>query len=295
MAFFSDYLAMTLQELDDNENTWGEILNDSTLKLIEEAFVAGSVVLTGPTYTLNTSQGLSNADHYRWGILKITGNPGAAANINLPVDIKNGLFVQKYWLVFDNTTGGHQITFKTSTGTGVNLVQGRATFCWCDGTNILESSVNNAVNADNATLAATATNATQLGGVAAAGYGQLDVRNTWTAGQVVQRYVLTESVGTVTPDLNESNSFYCLWGGNWQLAAPTGSPVNGEQFSICIEQDTGGNHTISYPVNTYIWEGGNAGALSTAFQQVDYLAFEYCSDITGTGGKWIASILNNLS
>jgi hypothetical protein len=296
MAFFSDYLALTLQELNDNPDQWGLILNDSTLKLMEEAFVTGAVVLTGTTYTLGDGQGTSEDDHYRFGILNITGNPGGAANVNLPVDIKNGVFVKKYWLVVDNTTGGHQITFKTSTGTGVNLTAGRATFCYCDGTNIKETSVNNAVSADSATTATTATNSTQLGGVAAANYAQKGLRQTWTAGQVVQRFPLTNpGSGIITPDLSESNSFYCLWGGNWQLAAPTGTPVNGEQFSIVIQQDTGGNHTISYPTTTYIWEGGSPGALSTAFQAVDYLAFEYCSDIAGTGGKWIASILNDLS
>lgn len=296
MAFFSDHLAMTLQELNDNPDQWGLILNDSTLKLIEEAFVTGSVVLTGPSYTLGDGQGTSEADHYRFGILNITGNPTAAANVNVPVSIKSGTFVKKYWLVIDNTSGGHQITFKTSTGTGVNLVAGRATFCYCDGTNIIATSVNNAVSADSATTATTATNSTQLGGVAAANYAQLGVRQTWTAGQVVQRTVLTNpGSGIITPNLSLSGSFYCLWGGNWQLAAPTGTPINGDQFSIVIQQDTGGNHTISYPATTYIWEGGSAGVLSTAFQAVDYLSFEYCSDIAGAGGKWVASILNNLS
>ena len=40
------------------------------------------------------------------------------------------------YLVYDDTTGGDDITFKTVNGGGIILDPGVATWCWCDGTDI---------------------------------------------------------------------------------------------------------------------------------------------------------------
>lgn len=295
MSITSDILALTLQATNDNPDLWGEVLNDSVVKLIESAFDTTTVDVTSGDATLDDTQGSDVATHYRYGILNVIGAPGIARNVNLPVDIKNGALLKKAWLVIDNTTGGDTITFKTATGAGVALTSGEAVWCYCDGTDIKGTYVASAGNAATADLATDSLDAQLLDGVDSTAFGQLAVRNTWTAGQVVQRAAATESVNIVTCDIDESNSFYMLWEGNWQLAAPGGTPVNGDQFSIIIQQGAGGSHTISFAATTYIWEGGTAPALSTVAGNVDYLAFEYCSDITGGGGQWVGTIMNNLS
>jgi len=301
MATYSDILDILYQETNENPNSWGDVLN-AQQQLIETAFDTASVVLTGTSYTMDDSRGADATDHYRYGIVNITGNPGGAANVNVPVGITSTTFVKKAWLVIDNTSGGHTITFKTSTGTGVALVAGTPMWCYCDGTNMVNASAYaslaaTATTATSATTATTATNATQLGGVAAANYAVtatlLDTRNTWTKGQVVQRATLTATTGVVTPSVTTSNAFYSEWLGAWQLANPTGSPVNGDTFSIVIEQGAGAPHTISFGTQ-YVFESGIAPTLSTVAGQVDILLFEYCTN-TGLGNAWIGTILKNLS
>lgn len=300
MPTYSNVLDLLYQITNENPDLWGDILNDQQ-KLLETAFDTATITLTGSSYTLDDSRGSDpTSDHYRYGIINITGSPGGDASVNVPVGITSSSFLKKVWLVIDNTTGGNAITFKTATGTGVTLNYQEPTWCYCDGTNIINAS-NYAETAGSATTATTATSATsaddssKLGGVVAASYAQtstlLDTRNTWTKGQVVQRATLTESVGVVTPNVTTSNAFYCLWGGNWQLGNPGGSPVNGDVFSLVVEQDTGGGHTISFDTQ-FAFEGGSAPALSTLVGEVDLLMFEYCTDI---GNKWIGTILSNVS
>ncbi|MHC4312616.1 MAG: hypothetical protein ACYSW3_09160 [Planctomycetota bacterium] len=295
MAIFSDILALTLQATNDNPDLWGEVLNDSVIKLIESSFDTTTVDVTTGDVTLADTQGSDTATHYRYGILNVIGAPGIARNVNLPVDIKNGTLLKKAWLVVDNTTGGDTITFKTATGAGVALTANEAVWCYCDGTDIKGTYVASAGNAATADLATDSLDAQLFDGLDSLVFGQLDVRNTWTKGQVVARLTATESVNIVTCNIDLSNSFYMEWAGNWQLGVPGGTPVNGDQFSIVIQQAAGAPHTISFATTTYIWEGGTAPALSTVAGQVDYLAFEYCSDITGGGGQWIGTVMNNVS
>jgi hypothetical protein len=298
MSFTSKQLQMTLQNLDDNPDTWGDVLNQSGIELIEDA-VAGQaeVVLSSPAdYTMDTTIGGDATDHYRKMIINVTGSPGGATNILVPDDTSLGAgagAATGIYLAFDGSTGGSAITLKTVNGTGVVLVSDSAVWCYCDGTNIVAIEVENAVNATNAT---TATDSTQLGGVVAASYAQLDVQNTWTKGQAVARAAALTDVGNIiTPDISESNSFYAVWAGNYQLAAPDGSPQNGQQYSIAIQQAAaGGPFTISYAASTYIWEGGSAPVLSVGASEIDYLGFEYCTNLVG-GARWIGSIIKGLS
>jgi hypothetical protein len=70
--------------------------------------------------------------------------------------------------------------------------------------------------------------------------------------------------------------------------------VNGSQFSIVIEQDTGGPHTITFASSTYLFENGTPPILSVGAGDIDLLGFEYVTNITG-GGRWIGSILKGVS
>lgn len=304
MPTYSNTLDLLYQITNENPNTWGDVLN-AQQQLLETAFDTCTVnVQSVTTYTLDDARGADGAasEHYRYGILNITGNPGAACTVNLPVGITSTAFLKKAWLVIDNTTGGFTITFKTSSGAGVDLIAGTPTWCYCDGTDIINAS-SYATNAGNATTATTATNATlatdsnQLGGVAAANYAQtatlLDTRNTWTKGQVVQAGTLTESpVNTITPDLSVSNSFYVEWAGNWQLAAPQNA-VNGDSFSMFVEQAAGGSHLISFAGSTYRFEGGVTPVLSTAAGEVDYLSFQYNTSIPAP--NWLCVFIKDIS
>ena len=290
MSFTSDLLAMTLQNLDDNPDTWGDVLNTSVLELLEDAFNTTQVDVTAADATLDNTIGGDVAGHYRYGVIDIQGTSLAVArDVNVPLDGFSN-FPKKKWLVINNTTGGQDITFKTTTGTGVLCPVGEALLVVCDGTNIIGGTAFNAVTATTAT---TSTDSDALTGVAGADFAQKAVAQTFTAGQVTQRVVLTDAAGDITPDLSLSNSFFhkMLQGEN--LATPT-NPTNGAQFSLVLEQGSGAPWALTFQANTFLFEGGVAPTLSTAVGDIDYLAFEYVTN-AAVGNRWVGSILKDVS
>lgn len=287
MSTTSVKLLLTLQELDDNPDTWGDVLNASTIELLEDALAGMSTATLASTadYTMDTTAGgdASGGDHYRMMILQADGSPGGPTNIIVPAKTK-------VYLVWNNTGDSSTVTVKTLSGSGVAVPPTGAYWVYCDGTDVLPAST---ASAATATTAATATNALSLGGILANLYGPINVANTWTAGQVVTRTTLADVSGDITPNLALSNSFYhkLLQGEN--LAAPTGA-TNGAQFSLVIEQGTGAPWTLTYQASTFMFASGVAPTLSTAFGAIDYLSFEYCTNVTGTA-KWIGSVIKNVS
>lgn len=286
MSTTSPLLKLTLQDLDENPDTWGTVLNVSVAQLLEDA-ISGTATVTlisAADYTLDvTAGGPSNADHYRYMILNVAGSPGGATNIVVPA-------TSKVYLAANNTGDSSDIVIKTAAGTGPTVPAGDAYFCYCDGTNVIATKAGSAATA---TLATTATNATQLGGVAAASYARLDAAQNFTAGQNSTRSLVASAAGVLTIDCSVSNTFYMVTSENFTLAAPTNA-TNGQTFTLAIEQGGGGPHTIGFAASTFQFAGGTAPILSTTAADADYLAFEYVTNLTG-GARWWGSLLKNMA
>lgn len=127
-----------------------------------------------------------------------------------------------------------------------------------------------------APTAASGTNTTQIATtafVAAATTGgvSLDTANTWTKGQRGEVTTLTDGA-TITPDLNDSNNYSVVLGGNRTLANPTNCTA-GQSGSVFIVQDGTGSRTLSWG-SYWDFAGGTAPTLTTtaaAVDRVDYV------------------------
>lgn len=283
MSTTSPLLQLILQVLDENPDTWGDVLNVSAMQLLEDA-IAGTAVadVTSGNVTLDdTVGGPSETDSSRYAIVNVIGTPGGTNDVIVPTR-------SKIYLV-SNTTTASSVQVKTAAGTGITIANGVAIWVFCDGTDVQAASVDAAQTSLTTTLA---DDSTLFGGAADTDFAKLAVAQTWSKGQVISRApALTNAGGIITPDISESDSFYALWDGNYQLAAPAGSPQNGQRFSIICQQDNpAGPNTISFAASTYIFEGGTTPALSTGNSDIDYIAFEYCTNLVG-GARWIGSIL----
>lgn len=288
MSTTSPLLRLTKQDLDENPDTWGTVLNVSALQLLEDA-IAGTAAVTlidTSDYTLDaTAGGPSAADSARYMIIDVVGSPGGSTNIVVPT-------VSKLYLAANNTGDSSDIVVKTAAGTGATIPAGTAYFVYCDGTDVLAT---DAGNAATATTATTATNATQLGGIAAASYARLNLAQNFTQGQNTTRVALTLDGGNVNVDCSDSNAFYHLTTAAFNLTAPTNA-TNGQQFSLIVEQGTGAPHAISFQASTFMFAGGVAPVLSTTFGAIDYLAFEYVTGLSDLGGnRWVGSIIKDVS
>jgi len=127
-------LKLTVQATGENSGTWGQITNTNLL-ILEQA-IGGYSGLTvnntlGNTLTF-TNGALSNGKDQ---VIKLTGTLAANVNIVVPDSI------EKTYIIHDGCDhAGFTLTFKTSSGTGVDLCEGHKYVLYSDGTNIEKAS-----------------------------------------------------------------------------------------------------------------------------------------------------------
>jgi hypothetical protein len=132
---FSTDLKLELMATGENAGTWGTKTN-TNLNLIQQA-IAGfqSIDVAAADVTLvMTDASISNARNM---VLKFTGTLTANRTVNLPDSI------EKFYILQDATThGAFNLTFKTVSGTGFTLDEGKIHAGFSDGTNVTEVALN---------------------------------------------------------------------------------------------------------------------------------------------------------
>ena len=132
---FSTDLKLELMATGENAGTWGTKTN-TNLNLIQQA-IAGfqSIDVASADVTLvMTDASISNARNM---VLKFTGTLTANRTVNLPDSI------EKFYILQDATThGAFTLTFKTVSGTGFTLDEGKIHAGFSDGTNVTEVALN---------------------------------------------------------------------------------------------------------------------------------------------------------
>ena len=132
---YSTDLKLELMATGENAGTWGTKTN-TNLNLIQQA-IAGfqSIDVAAADVTLvMTDASISNARNM---VLKFTGTLTAARTVNLPDNI------EKFYILQDATThGAFTLTFKTVSGTGFTLDEGKIHAGFSDGTNVTEVALN---------------------------------------------------------------------------------------------------------------------------------------------------------
>jgi len=130
---YSADLKLELMATGEKAGEWGTITN-TNLVIVQQAIAGYSSVAVNATtgVTLTFSNGaLSNGKNK---VLKFTGTPTTDINITIPDSI------EKTYIVQDSTDhGGNNVTFKTSSGTGINLCEGHTYTLYADGTNVLKA------------------------------------------------------------------------------------------------------------------------------------------------------------
>lgn len=117
-------LGLLLMATGNDDNTWGDNLNQQVITLIENAISAiASVSTTGGTTVLSAAQ-------YRPPIIDITGTLASAAIIQLPN-------IPKRWVVRNSTAGTFPVSVKTAAGAALNVRPGVSEEIFCDGSNVL--------------------------------------------------------------------------------------------------------------------------------------------------------------
>ena len=130
---YSPILKLALPVQGELSGTWGDVVNDNITSMVEQAIAGRAVIDTWTTnsHTLTTANGTTSES--RCAMLELTDTGVAltgAGTVICPAASK--IYIVK-------NASGQNITVKTSAGTGILVPNGRTTFLFCDGTNVVEA------------------------------------------------------------------------------------------------------------------------------------------------------------
>ena len=132
---YSTDLKLELMATGENAGTWGTKTN-TNLELVQQAiagFQAIDVASSDVTLVMSNAS-ISNARNM---VLKFTGTLAGNRTVSLPDGI------EKFYILQDATThGANSLTFKTTSGTGFTLDEGKMHGGFSDGTNVYEVALN---------------------------------------------------------------------------------------------------------------------------------------------------------
>jgi hypothetical protein len=196
---YTNILRLELQADGENDGTWGQILNDNVIALIEDA-VAGtaSISTTGGTTTLSTNDGAD--DQARRKVLDVSGSLGSDAIIEVPAQSKT-------YVVRNRTSGSQTVEVLVagqSAGNGVVVPQGETQSLYCDGSDVEPAAP--AIPRGNEAALFDSDLAANGGSIP-----ETDRGNTFTQPQTIEnRLVVNEDfqqIRITSPQLSDTNDF----------------------------------------------------------------------------------------
>jgi microcystin-dependent protein len=128
---YTTRLNVTKQGTGDNSGTWGAVLNDQTVELLDEAIagVQSLNVTTGSNLTLSVANGATS--QARKAVLRLTGTPTANIAIIIPSLEKT------YDIDGTGFAGAFTITVRAATGAGVAFTAGQKGRIYFNGTDVI--------------------------------------------------------------------------------------------------------------------------------------------------------------
>mgnify|MGYP001262742421 FL=1 len=294
-ASYTSRLRLVKQGDGDNPNTWGTVLNDGMISLVDDAIAGYTTVELGAAATVTLSAIDGAGDVPRSAFLELKGSVGGShstISMIIPAQSKSYVINNK---VSANTTASDIVKIKTASGTGYTVPFGAIGLVICDGTSVFATNTRGEGfgTAASADIGTGTTNVPDVS-IADARY----VRSSVTANTTVRGDFVVEAgslkVGTsaraynpittltdaasIAVDFALGNNFLVTIGGNRTLAAPTNA-VAGQTGQIYVIQDSTGSRTLSYN-SVYQFVSGAAPTLSTGAADVDILVYSTRSATT---------------
>jgi len=111
MANYTTRIRLEKQEDGENPNSWGLILNQNVIDLVDEA-VAGYTVVSVSSVGVNLTENNGSTDQSRNLGLRLEGALTAEVTVGIPAN-------EKLYFVYNDTTGSHNVLIKPTGGTAV--------------------------------------------------------------------------------------------------------------------------------------------------------------------------------
>jgi hypothetical protein len=268
---YTSRLRLVKQGDGDNPNTWGTVLNDGMISLVDDAIAGYTTVELGAAATVTLSAIDGAGDVPRNAFIELKGSVGGSHNtisMIIPAQSKGYVINNK---VSANTTASDIVKIKTASGTGYTVPFGAIGLVICDGTSVFATNTKGQ-GFGTAASADVGTGTTDVPDVSIADARY--VRSSVTANTTVRGDFVVEAgslkVGTsaraynpittltdaasIAVDFALGNNFLVTIGGNRTLAAPTNA-VAGQTGQIYVIQDSTGSvehYLITLFINLYL-------------------------------------------
>jgi hypothetical protein len=304
---YTTNLRLTKQADGENPNSWGAILNDGVISLVDDAIAGYTTVVIGSAATVTLSENQGSGDQSRSAIIEFKGTVGGAHDtINILIPNNSKTYIIKNSVSYNDSTDA--IVLKVAGNTGVTIADDSTAMYVTNGTTVLpvaQTTFTNITATGNLDVSgnASVSGAVRVGGTLTVGgavslastlnvAGATSLASTLSVGGAAH-FASTVTVSgkgkfmtgafapivtladatSVVPDLNTSNVFAVTLAGNRTLAAPTNTSTNiGATGHIFIVQDATGDRTLSYNA-AYQFPSGTVPVLTSASGAVDVLVY----------------------
>jgi hypothetical protein len=271
----------------DNPNSWGTVLNDGVISLVDEAVAKYTTVSLGSAATVTLSAVDGGTDVPRSAFLEANGTVGGA-HTTITMIIPN---VTKGYVVNNQTTyttTTNVVKIKTAPGDGLTIPQGAISQIVVDTDGSVYSTNASGLGLGTAASADIGVCATNIADVSLADlrYVRTSATSTiiasdlhikqgslivGTSSRAYNPILTLTDAASITSDFAKGNNFLVTIGGNRTLALPTNCTA-GQSGQVHIIQDGTGSRTLAY--NT-AWQFVSAAVptLSTGASDVDILCY----------------------
>ena len=272
MSTFTSRIRLEKQEDGANPNSWGLILNQNVIDLVDDAIAAyTTVTVSAADVTLTTQNGES--DQARSAFIELTGTLTSSHDIILPAQSKSYFIRNKSVPSPTSNT----ITIKTLAGSGATIPTSVNGFFICDGVSVHQPNavglgLGTAANLDFGTADTNLipVSTADVRFVRASVASSITAAKTFTAPVIGNVTSLTDAA-SIAIDMGVGNNFAFTLAGNRTLEAPTNA-TPGQTGYIYITQDGTGSRTLAFN-NAYIFVNGTAPTISTAAGAKDLLVY----------------------
>jgi len=298
---YTSRIRLTKQADGENPNTWGTILNNQVIDLLDDAIASYTTISIGSAATVTLTENEGAADQSRSAFIELTGSVGGANNtISLIIPAKSKSYVINN-KVSANTTASDIVKMKTAGGDGYDIKLGAVGLVICDGTSV--HSINaKGFNLGTAASADIGVCTTNVPDTSLADIRYLRVSTSSNVSLIGSKFIVGASVSTpgnfvigtnaraynpivtvtdaacISVNMALGNNFVVTLGGNRTLKKPANCTV-GQGGNIYFIQDGTGSRTLGY--NT-AWQfvSATVPTLSTGAADVDMLVYNARSSAT---------------
>ncbi len=287
---YTTNIRLTKQGNGDNPNTWGQVLNDGVISLVDDAVAGYTTVSLGSAATVTLSENQGSGDQSRSAILQFSGSIGTAhTSIFVLIPNNSKTYVIKNAVSTNATTNA--VILRVAGNAGTTVANGGHGYFFTNGTSVYQLDSTGlglgTAAVRNVGVCATEIPDTSLGDIR---YVKVSATDTITAAKTfnatvaygdaamikvssaVKSFITTlTDAASVVSDANDGNIFLVTLGGNRTLAAPSnmGAGQTGHYYLI---QDATGGRTVSFN-SVFKFSGGTVPTATSASGSCDILFY----------------------